>query len=181
MEVLIFMNALIVYFSRTGENYCSGDIVELEEGNTAIVAKKIALLTGGELFRVRQKTPYSDDYNTCVEESKGDKAKNVRPELMDCITSIDKYDTIFLGYPNYWGSMPMVMFTFIEKFDFNGKKIFPFCTNEGSGFGNSLEELKDKCTGADIASGFSVVGSNVRNCDGELHDWIEANLNKHCV
>lgn len=177
MEVSIFMSSLIAYFSRAGENYCNGDIVSLEEGNTAIVAKKIALLTGGELFRVRQEIPYSDDYNICVEESKEDKAKKARPELVDCITSIDDYDTIFLGYPNYWGSMPMAMFTFLEKFDFSGKKIYPFCTHEGSGFGNSIEELKTVCKGATVENGLLIVGSTARNYDEAIRSWIENSLN----
>ena len=176
MEVSIFMGSLIAYFSRAGENYCNGDIISLEEGNTAIVAKKIALLTGGELFRVRQESTYSDDYNICVDESKEDKAKNARPELVDCIASIDDYDTIFIGYPNYWGSMPMAMFTFLEKFDFSNKKIYPFCTHEGSGFGRSIDELKTLCKGASIEKGILIVGSAVRNYDEAIRNWIESNF-----
>lgn len=176
MEVLKFMNALIAYYSRAGENYCNGDIVALEEGNTEIVAKKIAILTGGELFSIRQVHPYSSDYNICVEESKEDKAKDARPELVDCIESIDEYDTIFIGYPNYWGSMPMAVFTFLEKFDFTGKIIYPFCTHEGSGFGNSIEELKAECKGAKLENGLAVVGSTARNYDEAIRNWIEVGL-----
>ena len=91
------MKTLIAYFSRAGENYCSGKIVSLEEGNTAVVARKIAIMTGGELFNIRQAVPYSDDYDTCLEESKEDKEKDARPEIVDCITSIADYDTIFIG------------------------------------------------------------------------------------
>lgn len=167
------MNTLIVYFSRAGENYSGGNIVSLEEGNTEVVAKKIAVLTGGELFKVVPLNPYSDDYNLCVDAAKEDKAKNNRPEIVDCIDSIEQYDTIFLGYPNYWGSMPMWMFTFLEKFDFTGKIIRPFCTHEGSGFGNSIDEIKSICKGAIIKSGLSIVGSEARRSADKIRDWIE--------
>lgn len=167
------MKILIAYFSRAGENYCSGKIVSLEEGNTEVVARKIAIITGGELFNIRQAVPYSDDYYTCLDESKEDKEKDARPEIVDCITSIADYDTIFIGYPNYWGSIPRVMFTFLERFDFSGKTIYPFCTHEGSGFGNSISELVEMCKGAYIKEGFSVVGSTKISYDEELKAWIE--------
>lgn len=95
---------------------------------------------------------------------------------MDCIESIDEYDTIFIGYPNYWGSMPMAVFTFLEKFDFTGKIIYPFCTHEGSGFGNSIEELKAECKGAKLENGLAVVGSTARNYDEAIRNWIEVGL-----
>ena len=166
------MKTLIAYFSRAGENYCNGSLISLEEGNTEVVAKKIAVLTGGELFKINRAVPYSDDYNICVEESKEEKVKNLRPELEYCIEGIDSYDEIFIGYPNYWGSMPMPMFTFLEKFDFSGKTIKPFCTHEGSGFGNSLEELKSICKGANIERGLEITGSNARNYDEVIRRWV---------
>ena len=171
------MNTLIAYFSRAGENYRNGDIISIEEGNTEVVAKKIAVLTGGELFKIKQAVPYSDDYQTCVEESKEDKAKGVRPELVDCIDSIAEYDKIFIGYPNFWSSLPMCMLTFLEKFDFTGKEIHPFCTHEGSGFGNSLEELRAACKGAKIEDGLAVVGSEARNYNEAIKAWVENGFN----
>ncbi|MFC2476857.1 MAG: flavodoxin, partial [Catonella sp.] len=86
---------------------------------------------------------------------------------------IDNYDVIYLGYPNYWGSMPMCVFTFLEKFDFTGKIIRPFCTHEGSGFGNSIEELKSVCKGAKIEKGLAVVGSAARAYDEAIREWID--------
>ena len=170
------MNTLIAYFSREGENYCNGDIISVEEGNTEVVANKISALTGGELFKIEQAVPYSFSYDACVEESKGDKAKNVRPEIKNCLKNIDNYDVIYLGYPNYWGSMPMCVFTFLAKFDFTGKTIRPFCTHEGSGFGNSIEELKTECKGAKIEKGLAIVGSEVRACDGAIRQWIDESV-----
>ena len=170
------MNTLIAYFSREGENYCNGDIISVEEGNTEVVANKISILTGGDLFKIEQTVPYSSNYDTCVEESKKDKAKNERPEIKNCLKSINNYDVIYLGYPNYWGSMPMCVFTFLEKFDFTGKTIRPFCTHEGSGFGNSIEELKAECKGAKIEKGLAVVGSEARVYDEAIRQWIDESV-----
>ena len=170
------MNTLIAYFSREVENYCNGDIISVEEGNTEVVANKISILTGGDLFKIEQMVPYSSNYDTCVEESKEDKAKNARPEIKNCLKSINNYDVIYLGYPNYWGSMPMCVFTFLEKFDFTGKTIRPFCTHEGSGFGNSIEELKAECKGAKIEKGLAVVGSEARVYDEAIRQWIDESV-----
>ena len=170
------MNTLIAYFSREGENYCNGDIISVEESNTEVVANKISILTGGDLFKIEQMVPYSSKYDTCVEESKEDKAKNARPEIKNCLKSINNYDVIYLGYPNYWGSMPMCVFTFLEKFDFTGKTIRPFCTHEGSGFGNSIEELKAECKGAKIEKGLAVVGSEARVYDEAIRQWIDESV-----
>ena len=175
-EVAVSMNILIAYFSRAGENYRNGDVIFLEEGNTEVIAKKIAVISDGELFQIKQTVPYSDDYQTCVDESKEDKAKNARPELVDCIASIDEYDIIFLGYPNYWGSLPMCVMTFLEKFDFTGKKIYPFCTHEGSGFGHSINEIKNICPGANVGSGLSVIGSEAQDYNVAVRNWVDSIL-----
>lgn len=167
------MSTLVAYFSRKGENYFDGNVRRIEKGNTEVVAEKIAELTGGRLFEVVPLTPYSSDYEVCVEESKEDKAKNSRPEIVGCIESIDEYKTIYLGYPNYWGTMPMAMFTFLEKFDFKDKVIMPFCTHEGSGLGNSLDDIRRICEGAEVRAGFSVSGSAVYEIDeATIKAWI---------
>ena len=175
------MKALVAYFSRAGENYSNGDVVKIEEGNTEVVAKKIAILTNGELFKIEQATPYSDDYYTCIEESKEHKAKNMRPELVNCITSIDDYDIIYLGYPNYWNSLPRCILSFIEKFDFTGKIIKPFCTHGGSGFGNSVEELKAECKGAFITKGLEITGTEAHGHDDDIVKWLEKTSKYHDV
>ena len=170
------MNILIAYFSRAGENYCNGGVISIEEGNTEIVANKISVLTGGDIFKIEQAVPYSPKYDICVEESKEDKAKNIRPELADCLKSIDNYDVIYLGYPNYWGSLPMCVFTFLDKFDCTGKIICPFCTHEGSGFGNSIEELTVTCKGAKIEKGLAITGSEAGRHDEEIRQWVYEGL-----
>ncbi|MDE7281437.1 MAG: flavodoxin, partial [Ruminiclostridium sp.] len=99
------MAQLIVYFSRTGENYVNGSIKKLSVGNTETAAKLIQSRTGADMFRLVPMTSYSDDYNRCISEAKEDQKRNARPELTEYPHSIDQYDTIYLGYPNYWGTM----------------------------------------------------------------------------
>lgn len=167
------MKALIVYFSRKGENYFDGEIKTIEKGNTEVLAEKIAELTGGELFKVIPVKPYSSNYELCVDETKEDKAKNTRPEIVNYLDNIDAYDTIYIGYPNYWGTMPMHMFTLLERLDFNGKTVKPFCTHAGSGLGNSIEDIKVVCKGGEVKEGFSASGSSVYELDEtKIRAWI---------
>jgi flavodoxin len=114
-------NILIAYFSRAGENYVGGSIRRLEVGNTEIAAKMIAELTGGELYKIEPAVPYSDLHMTCIEEAKRDLQAGARPALKAMPESISQYDTVYLCYPNYWGTMPMAVCTFLEAFDFTGK------------------------------------------------------------
>lgn len=110
---------LIAYFSRTGENYGVGYI---EKGNTNIIADMIAEQTGGDLFEIRTENPYPDAYDECTEVARQEQRENARPELVEMIEDIDQYDVVFLGYPNWWGDMPMAVYTFLESYDFSGKR-----------------------------------------------------------
>lgn len=127
------MASIITYFSRNGENYVSSAIKDLKVGNTEIVAGIIQKLTGADLFKLEPVKEYSKDHNECIAQAQADQRRDARPELKSYPESLDEYDTIYLGYPNYWGTMPMCMFTFLEHFDFSGKTIKPLCTHEGSG------------------------------------------------
>lgn len=129
---------LVVFFSRTGENYAVGNI---EKGNTHIVAEIIAKEIGGKLFRIETVKPYPDEYKACVEVAKAEKENNTRPEVKGDV-KVENYDIIFLGYPNWWGDMPMAVYTFIEKHNWNGKTVVPFCTHEGSGLSGTERKLK---------------------------------------
>ena len=164
--------ALIAYYSRAGENYFGGSLKKVSKGNTEIAAEILAELTGGELFRIEQRTPYSDDYNECIKQAKSDQQKDIRPELAACPDSIDEYDTIYLGYPNYWGTMPMAVFTFLEKFDFTGKVIKPFCTHEGSGLGGSVNDVKKCAPNAAVEQGLAIRGSDAANSESAFKRWI---------
>lgn len=167
------MAKIIVYFSRCGENYVSGAIRKLSVGNTEAAAEMIQELTGGELFRLEPLVRYSDDYNTCITEAQDDQRRDARPELKEYPDSLEGYDTIFLGYPNYWGTMPMCVFTFLEHFDFSGKTILPFCTHEGSGMGRSEADIRRLCPGARVKKGLAIHGTEVHRAKNSIRHWLE--------
>ena len=133
---------LIAFFSRADENYFGGAMRYVKVGNTEIVANIMKELIPADTFKIEMKDPYSPVYMTCIEEAKKDLREGARPELVSMPESIDDYDTVVLAYPNYWGTMPMAVFTFLEQFDFSGKTILPLCTNEGSGMGSSERDIK---------------------------------------
>ena len=123
--------SLIVYFSRTGEQYSVGNITK---GNTAIVAEIIAEKTSGDLFEIKVvNDTYPNEYTSLIQFAKKEKQENARPEIIDNVNNIDDYDTVFIGYPNWWAEMPMPVYTFLEKHNLSNKKVYKFCTHEGSG------------------------------------------------
>ena len=141
---------LIAFFSRADENYFGGAMRYVKVGNTEIVANIMKELIPADIFKIEMKDPYSPVYMTCIEEAKKDLREGARPELVSMPESMDDYDTVVLAYPNYWGTMPMAVFTFLEHFDFSGKTILPLCTNEGSGMGSSERDIKKACPGAEV-------------------------------
>ncbi|MDE6598269.1 MAG: NAD(P)H-dependent oxidoreductase [Clostridia bacterium] len=170
------MSNLIIYYSRKGQNYWNGSIKELKNGNTEIVAEFIQKAVGGDLFEVETVKQYFDDYYACIEEAQKELRANARPEIKRYPENLESYDVIFLGYPNWWGTMPMAMFTLLEKCDLKGKKIIPFCTNEGSGMGNSESDLKKLCGGAEVLKGLSVHGAEAAQSEKRVADWAKAEL-----
>jgi flavodoxin len=167
---------LIAYFSRPGENYAGGSMVQLKTGNTAEAAQKLAALTNGELFEIRRVTPYAAGYRACVDESVRELKENARPDLAKSLADIDRYDTVILAYPCWCGTMPMPVWTFLEQYDFSGKTILPLCTHEGSGMGKSEADIRKLCPGAVLKKGLAVVGSKVGGCDGVLAGWLKTEL-----
>ena len=166
---------LIAFFSRADENYFGGAMRYVKVGNTEIVAGIMKELTGADTFKIEMKNPYSPVYMTCIDEAKKDLRENARPELTSYIDSIDGYDTIILGYPNYWGTIPMAVATFLERYDFDGKTILPLCTNEGSGMGSSERDVKKYAKGADVKKGLSITGSRAANLKDAVKKWLAAN------
>lgn len=150
---------LVAFFSRTGENYAVGRI---EQGNTHIVAEMIASATGGTLFRIEPATPYPDDYRACTEIAQREKRSKARPALVGEIAA-EEYDVIFLEYPNWWGDLPMCVYTFLEQHDWQGKVVIPFCTHEGSGLSDTENRLRTTCRGASVLNGLAVRGSVAQN------------------
>ncbi len=166
---------LIAFYSRADENYFGGAMRYVKVGNTEIVCGLMQELIDADTFKIEMKNPYSPVYMTCIEEAKRDLRAKARPELVAMPESIDEYDTIVLAYPNYWGTMPMAVFTFLEQFDFTGKTILPLCTNEGSGMGGSERDIRRACPGADVKRGLSVTGSAAANAEGSLKRWFSEN------
>lgn len=167
--------SLIAYYSRKGQNYVSGSIVNLSVGNTEIVAKKIQDITGSELFEIDTVNAYPADYTETTRVAMDEKRQNARPVLTGAVGNMDDYDVIYLGYPNWWSTFPMAVFTFLESYDFSGKTIIPFCTHEGSGLGNSERDIKKLCPTANVLSGLAIRGGSVRKADNDIINWIKNN------
>lgn len=171
------MKILTVYYSRKGENYYYGSgLKKLAKGNTEIVAEFVQKAVGGDLFEVETAKPYSESYYTCIDEAKKELQANARPQLKSYPENFDEYDTIFVGYPNWWGTMPMAMFSLLERYDLTGKKIIPFCTNEGSGMGNSERDLRKLCTGAQVKDGLAIRGSAAAQSESKVAEWAKKQL-----
>ena len=167
---------LIAFFSRADENYFGGAMRYVKVGNTEIIANLIKeQMAEADCFKIEMKDPYSPVYMTCIEEAKKDLRANARPGLVSYPDNIDEYDNVILGFPNYWGTMPMAVFTFLERYDFSGKTIFPLCTNEGSGMGHSEKDIKKVVPGASVKKGLSVTGSNAANAGETVKKWLAAN------
>lgn len=167
---------LIAYFSRPGNNYVNGRIVNLQVGNTEIAAHKIKEMIGRELFKIDPVRKYSEDYQACTEEAKQELRENARPELSVYPESLEGFDTIILAYPNWWGTMPMPVWTFLEHFDFTGKVIMPLCTHEGSGMGTSEADIRRLCPGAQVKKGLVIQGGKVKDADRIISDWLRKSI-----
>ena len=162
---------LIAFYSRADENYVNGMLKHLETGNTEIVANYLQQITGADLFKIEQKVPYAKGYNDCIAQAQEDQRQGKHPELVRYPEQIEQYDEIYLGYPNYWGTMPMAVFTFLEHADFSGKVIKPFCTHEGSGMGNSVRDIQKLCPQAQVEKGLAIYGSRAKQSQKDLEQW----------
>lgn len=165
---------LVAFFSRAGENYAVGRI---EKGNTHIVAEMIAARTGADLFRIQPVTPYPDDYTACTEVAKREQKAKARPAIVGD-APVEDYDTLFIGYPNWWGDMPMPLYTFIEKHNWQGKTVIPFCTHEGSGLSGTESKLKNACKGSIVLNGLAIRGNIAQNSREQAQKNVENWLNK---
>ena len=164
--------ALVVFFSRAGENFFPGGPRVIEKGNTHVAAEILAELTNADLFEIQSVEGYSDVYRECAAKAKAELDSNARPELKEDM-DISGYDVIYLGYPNWCGTMPMPVWTFLENHDFAGKVVCPFCTNEGSGLANSVADLEKLVPAAERKEGLSIKGSQVQDSKAEFEAWLE--------
>ncbi len=166
---------LVAYFSRTGEEYGVGNI---SRGNTAIIAGIIAQKTGGDLFEIKTVKSYPTNYQACTEVASREKADKARPALSNAVNNFAQYDTIFLGYPIWWGDCPMAIYTFLESYDFSGKTIIPFCTHAGSGLSGTERRIATVCPNAKVLNGFEIRGATAQNkfsqAESAVNVWLKA-------
>ena len=151
-------NILVAYFSHTG--------------NTREIANQIHKNVGGDIFEIVTVNPYPMDYDAVVDQAKKEQVDDYRPELATKVENMNSYDVVFVGYPNWWETMPMAVFSFLEEYDFSGKTIVPFCTHEGSRLGRSVEDIKRLCPQSTILDGLAVRGSEVKNAQDEVSEWL---------
>lgn len=152
---------LIVYFSWGG--------------NTRGIAEEIQSQTGADLFEIEPVTPYSSDYNTVLDEAQRDQNEQARPELTTHVENIDDYDTIIIGYPNWWASIPMPVASFLEEYDFSGKTVIPFCSHGGGRFGQSLTAIVKLVPDAVMGEALSIHYSGGSEMPQDVADWLELN------
>lgn len=150
---------LVVYFSWSG--------------NTRGIARLLQQKIGGELVELELVKPYSRDYNTCLEQAKQDQQTGARPELKTRITDMARYNVIFLGYPNWWGTMPMPVASFLEQYDFSGKTIVPFVSSGGSGLGRSVADITRLCPSVTIAEGLAVRSNGGASLSSDMDAWLK--------
>ena len=166
---------LVAYLSRAGENYNVGVI---EEGNTAKMGKIIAEQMGADVFELVPVVPYPEDYDSCLDVATREQQKKTRPEYEGEIENWDQYDTIFIGFPIWWGNIPNIVYTFMEAYDFTGKTVIPFNTHEGSGQAHSQRDIEELLTSATVLKGLAVRGSKAQNdaegTDADVANWLKS-------
>lgn len=166
-------SSLVVYFSRAENIDFDADVdavtsasINLDEsgnpiGNLCLLAEYISEETGADVFSIRTVDLYPSGYNDTTDLATEEKNQNARPALSSHVENMDDYDVIYLGYPNWWGTLPMPVATFLEEYDFTGKTIIPFASHEGSGLGSGVTMIKDLCPGAKVLDGFAIRGGEV--------------------
>ena len=151
--------ALIAYFSWSG--------------NTEAVAQEIQAQTGADLFEIVPAEPYTDDYNELLDIAQEEQSSDARPAIAESV-DLSGYDTVYLGFPNWWGDMPMILYTFLDEYDLSGKTIAPFNTSGGSGFSGSLDTIAEMETDAEITEGLSLGSSEAEDCADTVSGWLNS-------
>lgn len=151
--------ALVAYFSWSG--------------NTQQMAQIIAEQTGGDLFEIAPATPYTEDYDELLDIAQQEQAEEARPALADEVENWDSYDTVFVGYPNWWGDAPMAVYTFLESYDWTGKTLVPFNTSASSGFGRSLEGIAQSAAGATVLEGLALTEGELPDAQDRVTEWLD--------
>lgn len=163
----------MVYYSRKGENHMPGGIQVLEKGNTAYAAEFVAQAVGADLFEIDTVIPYAENYRECCGQAVAEMKAKARPAIKGFVEDMARYDTIFVCFPNWCGTAPMCVFTFLEHYDLTGKRIAPLCTNEGSGLANSEKDIAESCKGAVVLPGLSVRGHQAKDSYEMIAQWAK--------
>ena len=163
--------AIIIFFSRAGENYNVGTV---DVGNTEMIVNYLKQVTNITSFKINPETDYPTNYQEMVTLAQNEKSSNARPSIKDPLTDISNYDTILLGYPIWHGDLPNIVMTQLEMLDFEGKTIYPFNTHEGSGLGRSISDIKNSAPKADVKDGFALRGTDARKEDSHesIRNWL---------
>ena len=168
-------NILIAYFSRAGENYNVGFV---EKGNTAFLAEMIAEEINGELFEIQTVKDYPEGYEETKAVVQEEQERNERPELSNDLDSLEAYDTLFIGYPIWWGDMPLAVYSFLESHEFAGERVIPFCTHEGSGLATTPQTLQRLVSEANVLAGLSISGKVAQESQdkarAEVREWLKS-------
>ena len=143
-------------------------------GNTQQMAQIIAQETGADLFEINTAVPYTDDYNELLDIAQQEQSADARPELDAQVENWDSYDTIFVGYPNWWSDAPMAVYTFLESYDFTGKTLIPFNTSASGGFGRSLTGIEESAAGATILEGLDLTEGELGDAENRVATWLDS-------
>ena len=141
-------------------------------GNTGVVADMIAQATGADLFSIRTVEQYPDTYDATIDQGQQEQSDGARPELATHLENLDSYDTIFLGFPNWWGDMPMAVYSFLDEVDLSGKTVIPFVTSGGSGFSNTISTIQQMEPQATVREGLSISGSSATGAQQQVESWL---------
>ena len=153
-------NSLIVYFSWSG--------------NTESVANEIQAQTGGDIFEIVPAEPYTDDYDALLDLAQEEQANGARPAIAETVENFEQYDTVYFGFPNWWGDMPMILYTFLDEYDFSGKTIAPFVTSGGSGFSGTISTIESLEPDAAVTEGLSLGSSESGDPADAVSEWLAA-------
>lgn len=174
---------LVVYFSLP-ETDDPNDMTEEEEnstvvidgevlGNTQYMAYVIQEQTGADIFRIEAETPYPLNHDTLVDQAAEEQAQQARPAIAAQVENMADYDVVYLGYPNWWGDMPMILYTFLEEYDLSGKTVIPFNTHGGSGFSRTIDTIRELEPEATVLDGLSISRDHIQDAEQEIVDWVQ--------
>ena len=152
---------LVAYFSHSG--------------NTKKIAEEIQSKTGADIFEIKTVNVYSDDYNTVLDEAKAEQNDKARPELSEKVKDMTQYQTVIIGYPIWWGDMPMAVYSFLDEYDLSGKTVLPFCTHGGSGLCQTDKNIQNEEKDAKVTDGLAISDASLDDADGDIDQWLKRN------